>query len=271
MISLQKIKMLIIKDNFLHAMIITGICMLPWIVKMILIDAQKLRSSWYFPVNIQLIKSVLGNLLIGYEGTPWYGWQYTQWLSLMLLLVFIYLIRSKKFVGYSIPLLNAIIIPLTLVISVSFLKPLFVNRYLIFVTLAQSMLLVLAIGAVSHKSAQKLLFLGTLIFFLSMNWFFPQQLKKADFRSAFREINAQIKEGDYVYAANSLSMLESLYYAKNKSVVYLYNPSRSPFPWYVGDILVSEERMKQSFPPYPNKAFLIQPDATYTVVSEYSQ
>jgi len=76
--------------------VVAGLCIAPWSLRLIT-QVSKLQQSWYFPVNLNLVGSVLGNLFVGYEGTPWYIWNFTKVLSLMILfLVFCAAIEKDK-------------------------------------------------------------------------------------------------------------------------------------------------------------------------------
>ena len=105
---------------------------LPWI-PVLAVQFAKSKESWLYKVDMQLIKSALGNLFTSYEGTPGHLWQITAWLSLFIL-VFILLGFKKKKLSpglFAFPLF----IPLIIILTYSVIKrPLYVNRYLIFVT-----------------------------------------------------------------------------------------------------------------------------------------
>src|SRR3989338_1545911 len=105
----------------------------PWLP---VVAGQFIRSgnSWLFPVDFQLLRSVLGNLFTGYEGTPGNWWQYTALLSLLIIIfTFInYRKHRQDVLLFAIPAF----LPLLLILTYSFLnRPIFVNRYLIFVSI----------------------------------------------------------------------------------------------------------------------------------------
>ena len=66
-------------------------------------------------------------------------------------------------------------------------------------------------------------------------------------------------------ADNPLIFFETIYYAKDKSRVYLFNPNASAFPWYVGSAIVSPDEMVGTLPTYPTRGFVIHGDGTYTI------
>src|SRR3989338_2106033 len=67
---------------------------IPWLP---IVISQFIRSkeSWLFPVDWQLINSVLGNLFTGYEGTPWFLWKYTFYFSMFIIFCSFLSLRKK--------------------------------------------------------------------------------------------------------------------------------------------------------------------------------
>jgi mannosyltransferase len=249
----------LISNNPVRSFIICGLAIIPWMIK-ILFDLSKLKNSWYFPVDIQLVKSVLGNMFIGYEGTPWYLWKVTAILSFILLLTFGYSLinrKTRKFNGYF--FLNTFL-PLIIVIGISFIKPLFVNRYLIPVTISEIFLIALALAAIKNKYLQIILGITILTTSFWFNFWYPNKHAKFPYRDTMAEVNSIRKPSDFVYATSSINYFETLYYSKNKNNVYFYNPSGSSFPWYVGDAIFDNSHMAFNLPTYPNRAIIVSPD-----------
>lgn len=238
--------------------------MLPWLIR-VMKETAVFANSWYFPVNFNLVKSVLGNMYLGYEGTPWYLWGFTANLSLFLLAAFFLAVSKKKTRARNTFFLFCVFVPLAIVVSVSFFKPLFVNRYLIGVTVAEVFLLVLAIESINNHLLQKLsawcLVLGALAF----NFWYPSQHAKLNIRSTIQEVNALKGKDDVILAQSPLIFFETIYYADKGSRVFLYNPQKSPFPWYVGGVLVTEGQMVSDLPVYPTRAFLVAEDGSFSI------
>lgn len=237
----------------------------PWLVK-IALEATRLRSSWYFPVNLQLVTSVLGNMFTGYEGTPWYGWKYTPYLSLVIVSCALIAFRNKTGRQHAKLVTIFGVVPLALIVGISFAKPLFVNRYLIPTTIAEVLIVVAALSSIRHALLQKLAAGALLAGVLWFNWWYPPEHPKLPIRNTFDEIHTVMKSDDIYLAADSIIYLETLYYARDRSRVYLYNPDGNSFPWYIGDALITADRHIRDFPTYPNRAFLVKNDATFEVV-----
>lgn len=263
-ISLRALRSFFFKDEGIKSFIIVSVLIIPWLLNVIL-SLSKNTSSWYFPVDFQLVKSVLGNMFVGYEGTPWYGWKYTRYLSLFIAGCTVFALMNHQHKKRAQLFMFFGLIPLITVIGVSFMKPLFVNRYLIPVTIAEILLITEALASIRKPLLQK--FAGAALLFLVLwfNWWYPPQHPKVPVRNSFDQINALIKPGDIVVASHSLIFMETLYYTKAPTPVYLYNPNGDVFPWYVGDALAPASRMLRDFPVYPKRAFLVQPDGSFEV------
>lgn len=256
--------MALIREPMVASCFLVASTMLPWIVR-VLKEATALKQSWYFPVNWNLVRSVLGNMYLGYEGTPWHLWGFTANLSLLLLVLFFLAVYKKATRARNTIFLFTVLVPLLLVIGVSFIKPLFVNRYLISVTVAEVFLIALAIDAIKNHLFQKLFALCTLLFALGFNIWYPSQHAKLNIRATLQEVNALKANDDVIFAQSPLVLFETMYYASDPSRVFLYNPNAVPFPWYVGGVLVSDDQMAASLPVYPTRAFLVAEDGSYSI------
>lgn len=245
-----------------------ALCMIfvaPWLVRVALVTSR-LKESWYFPVDMHLIKSVLGNMYIGYEGTPGNGWSWTARMSLVLgVLFFVACLpkKSRRLVSFFVLM---VLVPLIVIIGISFAKPIFVIRYLIPVTMMEVFLLGFAIQAFQPKILGILLACSLLGFSSWFNIWFPDKHMKTDYRTPMREINALTAADDVIYANNPLHVFETMYYAKDKTKVFLYMPSGGHFPWYIGDGIIKPKHIVTQPPPYPKRAFILKEDRSFTVL-----
>jgi len=252
-------------DPMIRVLILFSIAISPWLIR-IGLTMRKLHDSWYFPVDMQLVKSALGNLYIGYEGTPWFLWKYTSVLSACILGLLIWMLIQKKTRSDMLYVATIILIPLTFVLGFSALiKPIYVNRYLIFIAIAELMLIPYILSSIRIKSiaiiSAGLICLAHGLF----SMWYPVQHKKQDYRSTIREIDSLMREGDVLYVNNALIYPEALYYTKNPKSLYLYNPKNSPFLWYIGDAIFSPDKNRSDFSRYPSRTFLLNADSTYSI------
>lgn len=254
------------KDPIVRSFLAIGLLMLPWILK-ILRESARLKDSWYFPVDVQLIWSVLGNMFLGYEGTPGNLWGHTAVLSFVLVALGVVAFRSKE-TRHKVQFFAIVtLIPLALIIGISFVKPLFVNRYLLPSTIGLVFLVGLALEALrSNKTLQKILAASAIVGVVGFNFWYPNKHAKLPIRDTINQINLLKEEDDVILAASPLIFFESMYYSTAPDRVFLYNPQGVAFPWYVGDAIVSPEQMVRDFPPYPMRAFLVKEDGSFDLV-----
>ncbi len=253
-----------IRDPMVQSTAVIGLVFVPWLYAMLL-HVSKLSLSWYFPVDLQLVKSVLGNIFLDYEGTPWFLWIFTAYVSLVLLLASIVSMLQKKFRMRNGFFFLMLYVPVIIVVGVSFIKPLYVNRYLIPSTIAEIFLVIFAIEAIKNKLIQKIVAAGLLLFVVGFNTWYPLQHKKVDIRTTIYQVNALLQKRDVVLVDTSLVLFETMYYSHDRSKVYFYNPQGEAFPWYVGDSIVSHSQIVTELPPYPIRAFIIHKDGSYDI------
>ncbi|MCX6793810.1 MAG: hypothetical protein NTY06_01765, partial [Candidatus Gottesmanbacteria bacterium] len=159
-----------------------------------------------------------------------------------------------------------IFLPLFVVICVSFIKPLYVNRYVIPVSIAEVFIIALGIRTIQNPTFQKIAGVLWLLFIVGFNIWYPNKHAKLDIRETLKQINAAKSKDDVVIADSPLIFFETIYYSTDKNRVYLYNPDNNPFPWYVGDALVSATAMVTDYPPYPIRAFMVHTNGTFDVI-----
>jgi uncharacterized membrane protein len=253
------------KDPMVRAGIAAAICIAPWLV-MLAREVSIFRHLWYFPVDANLVTSVLGNLFVGYEGTPWYLWTFTKVLSIPILFFAVLALRSHKTRQTARVFAAQIFFPLLVVIGISFVKPLYVNRYVIPVSIAEVVIISLGIHAIHNAKLQKVAGVLWLLFVVGFNIWYPNKHAKLDIRGTLKQVNAVKSKNDVVIADSPLIFFETIYYSTDKNRVYLYNPDNNPFPWYVGDVLISPSQMVTDYPPYPIRAFMIHANGTFDVV-----
>jgi uncharacterized membrane protein len=242
----------------------TVLVITPWLIKVIR-ESARLKSSWYFPVDMQLVRSVIGNMFIGYEGTPWYGWHFMPYLSAAIILFAGYLLWDRKNHRRNSTMLFYTFFPLVVTVGISFIKPLFVNRYVIPVTIGEVMVIVLAISAIRNQLVQKIVAAACLLFVVWVNWWYPPQHAKLPIRDTMQQINLMVKNNDVIYADNPIIYLETKYYAKDRTRAFLYNPQQGSFPWFIGDAIVDQSNMAVDYPMYPDRAFIVHADGTFDI------
>lgn len=203
------------------------------------------RQSWIYPIDIQLILSVLGNLFTGYEGTPAGLWRLTSLLSLVLIGTMVVFTKKKLLPNILFTLWIAL--PLILVLAVSLVKPLFVNRYLIFVSVAEVMVMGLVIAQMNDRRLQISLYSVTLLACLAMTIFSVPYKKKLDMRSVYQQLNT-VASKNSILMVDPLVLFEGLYYYTYPSRIFIYNPQGTSLPSYLGTAITPKETVITSLP-----------------------
>ena len=134
------------------------------------------------------------------------------------------------------------------------------------ISIAEVFLIAFGIQAIKNPKRQKIAGVLWLMFVVAFNVWYPRQHAKLDIRSTLKQINAVKTKTDVVIADSPLIFFETIYYSTDKNHIYLYNPDNNPFPWYVGDALVSPSQMVKDYPPYPIRAFMVHTNGTFDVV-----
>jgi uncharacterized membrane protein len=231
----------------------------PWL-PVILFQLTRSGPMWIWPINWTTVTTILGNLFTGYEGTPWDLWNKMKILSLIILGLTVF---SRRLL-----FLIWLFLPVILVLIISYFKPIYVNRYLIFTTVAEIFLIVLGISIIKNQVVRNFFAIFFLLFTIFFNIWFPPLHKKLDLRITIKEIEKLAKPTDLVFSQTPLTFFEATYYFPDRSRVFLYNPKGVEVPYYAGHNLITKAKWVNAFPKYPRRAFLIHDDATYEVISQ---
>jgi len=243
----------------------------PWLLLVFFQKGIVNGSFWIKRSDYKLLINFIGQIYTGYEGTFTFFSKSIGWLSLVLIILFYagYLIIKRKprqFKLFKYLFIWSIGIPL-LVVIVSFIKPIFLPRYLIFSTVG---LILLIIHVIEHlpKICRWLIIFLLVVITLNYNKLQIEKRQKADFRKSAHEIKALIKKNDSLYATSELDLFVIEYYFPNNNV-YLLGKNYNDIPDYVGKILIEKEQTINSLPYYPNKAFVFDSKANYQVQALY--
>src|SRR3989344_7033038 len=239
---------------------------LPW-MPILINQFIKSKESWLFSVDWQLIKSALGNLFTAYEGTPGHLWRYTFYLSIIIV-YFMYLGLKNRKLKSEIFVLPAVL-PLLVILTYSVLKrPIYINRYLIFISAFEVLAVFSGIISIKKSSLRNTAAILWLILIISFNFYITSFLKKTDFKSKFIEINKIAEKEDFVFARTPIGFLESVYYFKYPDKTFVYNPLNIHIPNYIGVNIIFPNVSRDSIPVYPSRVFMVNDDASYEIVQK---
>jgi mannosyltransferase len=235
---------------------------LPWI-PIVINQFLRSKNSWLFPVDLQLVTSVIGNLFTSFEGTPGQWWSLTALLSIILIIFFINGLKKKKL---ALLFLTPIFFPLLMILGYSvIMRPIYVNRYAIFITVFEIFAVTMGIWCIKNTRVRIVVSAFWIIYVILFNIAIVPYKKKTDFKTTFFEINKLANDEDFVYAKTPIGFLESAYYSKNLNKVFVYNPDNIEIPNYIGVTVLFPNVSKQSFP-LKSRTFLVLDDANYEMI-----
>lgn len=149
----------------------------------------------------------------------------------------------------------------------SYIKPFFLPRYLIFAN--PGMLLLIIYGM--RRIPKKLAVVVFLMLFLITSVYGILQIRyreKENIRQVIKEIKYLAKPNDLIYVTNELHYHVVQYYF-DENRVFIYQKSYEEIPQYVGKILILKSSIVKSLPTYPTKAFVLHDNLTYSIEAMY--
>jgi len=73
---------------------------------------------------------------------------------------------------------------------------------------------------------------------------------------------------DVIYVTHEFNFHPAQYYLDGKQV-YIYGKTYGKIRSYVGKILIPENSISNSLPPYPHRAFILKDDLSYIIQALY--
>ncbi len=243
---------------------------LPWILIVITMKGIAVESFWIEKLSLATFIQLPGIIFTGFEnGLRFYHKEITK-VSLGLLALFGYgfvslrkHVQSKKSYllyivmwGVGLPFFIALI---------SFIKPMFLPRYLIFCVVGLLLFIFLTLEY-TPKLPRIIIYL--LLIGVSVNFHIQQvkDRKKSDLRKLIRQAKFVANPIDVMYVINELDYFPAQYYF-GENRVYVYGKSYEEIPSYVGKVLIPKSRFVTALPVYPKKAFILTSDSRYEIQS----
>ncbi len=246
---------------------------LPWVFFVASINTFEMRNSfWLSKSTWTSLLTLPAVLLTGFSTDQWFQYPLLTPLSVLVTLIIILgflssRVKSKRkdnnniFIFLS---LWGLAIPYAFLL-ISFFNPIFAPRYVIFSTIG---LLLLYAYLGNHLERKTEYICLVLLLFFSLHYSRYQILfrKKANIKKISSEIRSLMKPGDVVYVTHEFNFHPFQYYI-NEDQVYIYGKTYEELPWYIGKVLISPNRIASQIPHYPNKAYIVQEDLSYTIQS----
>ncbi len=246
-------------DEYKYPLIALG-GFLPWVIFVITARTSGDGSFWIpFPTTRDYM-TLLGSLYTGYERNFTFFSEHIMKVSLLLLGSFcVGLMMIKKDIKLkSSPFFYFMlltVIPIIIVAALSFVRPLVLPRYLIVSSVGLAMTLILLADRLPKYLRIGFITLLIVVSVLYIKAEVKNRIKIFPART-IREIRSIADKNDLLYVRNELDYFPAQFYFGNENV-YIYKKQYDDIPNYVGKVLIPRERIVESLPYYPQKAFII--------------
>jgi uncharacterized membrane protein len=149
---------------------------------------------------------------------------------------------------------------------ISFIKPLYFPRYLIFSSVGFLLLIIFILEKINIYSR---IFLIIILMTLTLSY---QKLqieyrKKTSFKKVLGEIQVIANKKDLVFVDDLDFFTAQYYFDANR--IYIYGKNYKEIPAYNGKVLIPKEKVASILPFYPQKAFILNSNGQYTIQAMY--
>lgn len=243
----------------------------PWLIYLINSKNPTSEPFWIKQLTLADTFNLPGYLYTGYETSFAFYDRSIFVISLLFLIisalaVFLYLKdrQVKKDRSFIYVALWMFLPPFSIFL-VSFVKPLWIPRYLIFSSLA---LVLFTIYVLRRLPATAKVILILFFFLLTFHYQILQieNRKKDHFKKVVKEIRSLSNDQDLLYVQNELDYFTAVYYFGEERV-FIYNKPYDEIRNFVGKVLIPESKVTSTLPLYPKKVFILKHDLTYEIKS----
>lgn len=252
-----------------------GLYILPWVIFVILSKPPFGQSFWIPPLRIDTFLNAPGLLFTGYENMLGYTYSLIPIISLtvsciLAFFILIQLIKKRHFYhdkNIGLLLFCWAGIPTGAILLISLFKPVFLPRYMIFITVGLLVSLVYIIHYFPKK-IKYLLFIVLIIFSLHYGAYQAVMRNKGDVKTPLLQIKNLLRKDDVVYVTHEYNFHPAEYYINDKQI-FLYGKTYEEIPSFVGKVLIPKEKITNSLPLYPKRAFIFKDDLSYSIQALY--
>ncbi|MDP3982632.1 MAG: glycosyltransferase family 39 protein [bacterium] len=228
---------------------------IPYLINQIISSSE----SWYYPVTLTVWTTSLGRLFTNYQGTH-KGADISLTIYTFCIVWFgVFIARHKNKLGKLLALW--LFLPTLIVLFVSGFKPIWVNRYLIYVAVPEILVIIIIISYLSKKM-HFTVFTIILIISILINQIGVHYQRKFDFRTPINNLKIQLKPEDLIAVTDSLALFETRYYLKNQpNEIKLFLPPNTHLPSYVGTAIIDKKDIIYTLPTN-NTVYLLNLDGS---------
>lgn len=239
----------------------------PWILVVAFSKTPFAGQFWIPSLNIKTVLNIPGILFTGHEQFMGFPYWLLPIISLLLVGIFMATPKANNNKHMAVFLFSWFILPLFLVVAFSLFKPIFLPRYIIFITIG---LLLSVVYVLERYKARTKMVLFILLLLFSFHYSLLQVFmrNKEDIKKPLLEIKKMLGKDDVVYVTHEFNFHPAQYYINEKQV-YIYNKTYEEIPVFVGKVLIPQNKITNTLPIYPRKAFIFKDDLSYSIKALY--
>ena len=251
--------------RLLKTLTLPVVAFLPWLYYILPTMTTKTNDFWTEPLSFSESINTLGILFTGYEMVWQFYNKHILYVSVAIvaILVYFFMRKVRKDNVLSLLLMWAFGAYFSIAI-ISFVKPIFVPRYLIF---AVPGFLALLAYIMEHVNPRAKMIIAAVLLIMTLHYSYKSSLykHKGDARKTMHEIHTISDSNDVIYVTDPALYFTAAYYANGKEV-FIYQPPEK-LPYYIGLAIVPESAYTDLLPSYPKKAFILKNDYEYDIIS----
>lgn len=252
-----------------------GFYFLPWVIFVILSKPPFGQSFWIPPLRLDTVLNTLGLLFTGYENMLGYSYSSIPVISMLIFgtiaFSFLFPLYNKQRFNHdkniSLLLFCWVGIPTGTILLISFFKPVFLPRYMIFITVG---LLVSLVYLIHHfpTKIKYLLLVVLMIFSVHYGVYQTIMRNKGDVKTPLLQIKNLLKKDDIIYVTHEYNFHPAEYYI-NDEQIFLYGKTYEEIPSFVGKVLIPKNKVTHTLPLFPKRAFILKDDLSFSIQALY--
>ena len=241
----------------------------PWVVTTMWLKEDFGSEFWVEPVAWKFGVHLVTSIYTGHDAVYGFLERPERWLFALCLgpLVLWCLWAGYRWVGRRSIVANTALwalLPPLAIFALSFAKPVFVPRYLIFSAVGLLLLFIAGLERLRPpaRTAALVVLGGLAIHYQVLQ---AHRHSKGIFRETIAEISRQAGPQDLLYVARELEFFPAQYYF-DRSRVFVYGRPYDDIKAYTGKVLIPRERVVLTLPPANQRVFVLQGDRDVSIV-----
>ena len=241
----------------------------PWVVMTLWLREDHGSEFWVEALSWKFAVHVVTSMYTGHDAVYGFLERPERWLFAVCLVPFVLwcLWAGYRWVERRVVVANTALwalLPPATIFVLSFVKPVFVPRYLIFSAVGLLLLFVAGLERLRPvaRAAALLVLAGLAVQYQLLQ---ADRHSKGVFRETIAEISRQAGPEDLLYVARELEFFPAEYYF-DRTRVFIFGPKYEDIKAYTGKVLIPRDRVVLALPQSGRRVFVLKGDREVSVV-----